>query len=182
MQYQQYQVSVTTKTIVPLWDAKSPAQMEIAKRVHWNDYQVTPSGWYVPFTGGNEKMVTPKHPIEVSPLAMTQLTGTEIAILAQAAMEKFMMLIEVTPIDQMSPQFTGALVQKAIKLVHRDWVLKIADAANEVLEDVQAERENPNYLQVQHLLAGLEPADCQHLDTPSFVRPKAVTYNGISLE
>ena len=182
MQYQQYQVSVTTKTIVPLWDAKSPAQMEIAKRVHWNDYQVTPSGWYVPFTGGSEIMVAPKHPIEVSPLAMTQLTNTEIAILAEAAMEKFMMLVEATPIDQMSPQFTGALVQKAINLVHRDWILKIADAANEVLESVQAERENPNYLQVQNILGGLEPADFKYLGTSSLVRPEAVTYNGIPLE
>lgn len=178
----QYQVCVVTKKIVPLWDSKSPEQMELSKRVHWNDYQVTPGGWYVPFTGGSEIMVTPKHPIQISPLAMTQLTSTEVMLLAQAAMEKFMMLAEATPIDQMSPQFTGALVQKAIKLVHRDWVLAIADAATSVLEATRLERENPNYLQVQHLIAGLEPADLKYLDTPSLVRPKAVTYNGIPLE
>lgn len=178
----QYQVCVVTKKIVPLWDAKSPEQMEIAQRVTWNDYQVTPCGWYVSFAGGSELMVTPKHPIEVSPLAVTQLTGTEVAILAQAAMEKFMMLVEATPIDQMSPQFTAALVQQAIKLVQRDWILKIADAASQVLEDVQLERQNPNYLQIQHILAGLDPADCQYLDTPPLVRPKPVTYNGIPLE
>ena len=183
----QYHFTIDKK-IEPMWDEHSSYQMDRQAQVCLIYNQATWSGWYL---GDFEKAPSVElvgienHPILQSPCRGTPIILTDGLILGEAAKWKFMQLLEVyTEIS--TPTLSELFIKEAIRLAKRDWVNQVTLASSAVLDSSKSPDMNFFGRRVEELLGGRcqpvftgMPDDCQYFD---LVRPKAVTYNGFSIE